>query len=236
MKCVLDGFDFRGVASSQPRPITNLSEEKRNSLEQFVSEEAELAGYSLEKVRSLSIHDSIQLAYEITANRLTFTRNPDEIYTSPRDQKFLQILKTFQNIPENVKVEETTCGAYATTFMNIFHILSSLNPNLKNTYVSEVSDHWFGPNQVGHAYSQATTVSERVQGDPKGGYQLSTTFLDSRRADAGGRLVATDRHYGPGFSKLKENMRFYAKYLLANFDVEVTYSQELLKQHPISLK
>ena len=142
----------------------------------LVLEEAKKLGYSVEKIKSLFIHKAVELSAMITASRMKIEKEAEEMDEMEEDKIF----------EKGVGV----CRHYADVNMAVFSVLKSINPRLKNTYIS-----WYAPQDLTrhflflHAWNQVVSIV--------GKNKALVTFIDPTWLDTKGKIDAFDEvHFG----------------------------------------
>ena len=101
----------------------------KSKLRRIALEQASVLGYDIEKIKKLSIRDSIMLCADIVAGRLEY-HEVDE-----KDGDF--VTKHGFNLPieEYLEIGLGECNKYAAAMVRIFNLLKETNPSLVNVHI-----------------------------------------------------------------------------------------------------
>lgn len=177
--------DMINIFSLHHKEIKN-----RNQFDELIFEEAEKLGYDKGKIKALNPKEAVQLSLDILAKKMTY-------FEVDKDESFIKEHGKYLPIDEYFSLGKGDCDKYASIFAEIFNLVKSLNPKLKNVYVS---NNPLGRKIIIHDWNILAFLEKR---------EAIVTHIDPTQYDNNGKLEAEIGYHFPT-NDLEFKARFFS--------------------------
>lgn len=141
------------------RPLLSLKNPRDiQAFESTIIAQAKRLGYSLEKLKNLSVHDAVRIASQITDSKMDYDPGLAGRFSKADAKPVDEILNN----------EKGVCRHFSYVNSAVFNVLKNMNQNLNNVYMSYIS---FPDSN--HAINQVVVVTKE-----NNKIKLSTTLIE----------------------------------------------------------
>lgn len=228
-----------------PFRLESKNEIKIKDSGRFESEIVSVAkelGVSEEKLKKLSIHDTVFLSGKIVASKLEYnqdmiSKDEEKIISNPQMFETYAMLRLFGAIEDlaneeskrigNLSIDEIfhegngICRNYSRVNKGVFEVLKNMNKNIENTYIKP-----FSPQDLSHIFSfpHSWNMVSTILKDEILITYVDPTWLDTRRMSVNNKGEKVNKDEKEIYNALDES-HFYHNNILAEKYLAMLYER-----------